>query len=231
MANINRTSPTSATYCHNSRFMKLHWVISASGKALLMWMSASHSLAQQQNIGLRLSSKSIVQLCWNYLQEMIMCSCTATLLHTSLALWNRAFPGGVQKYLCHCETHCLGIIQMYNEAKVQNMQRDPPQSRCGKPVCCEQKLWLWLHCRYCSLQLMEGFHPYRPCCFMWQAAITSPHKDWYWQGGAGKEGELLRSNPFPIRMSHGGYLSWPVCLVSFAKTQECRQEGSCCTEQ
>lgn len=81
MANINRTSPTSATYSHDSKFMKVHCLISASGRALLMWTAASHRLAQEQNTGLRLGPKSVVQLCWNYLQEMIICSSSHSFVH------------------------------------------------------------------------------------------------------------------------------------------------------
>lgn len=61
---------------------------------------------------------------------------------------------------------------------------------------------------------MEGFQPYRPCCFMWQAVITSPHKEWCWQGGVGIQGELLRSNPIPYQ-DEPWVLSFLTCMSGF----------------
>lgn len=118
---------------------------------------------------------------------------------------------------------------MYNKAKVQNMQRDP--HRCGRPMFSEQKLWLCLHCRYCTLSWWKISSHIDCAVSCGKQCLHHLTKT-----GADNVRQVYKVNSsgptwFPIRMSHGWYLYCPVCLVSFAKTQECRQEGRCSTEQ
>lgn len=67
---------------------------------------------------------------------------------------------------------------------------------------------------------MEGFQPYRLCCLMWQVVLTSPHKDWCWQCGAGTQGELLRGNPIPYQEE-----PWVISFLSHMFSFLCKDLG------
>lgn len=59
----------------------------------------------------------------------------------------------------------------------------------------------------------------RPCCCMWQAVVTSPHKAWCWQCGVDIQGEL-RNHLIPYQDE-----PWVICFLSCMSGFLCKDPG------